>query len=86
MGIQKFNVLEEHYVWPGSLSNEETIHKNRAMLSLYLKIKMNDLGNTRFLEGSGAFPNPCNKKPPSPDKYSIKTLEITIYITVHNIT
>ena len=35
----------------------------------YLLTEMNDLGNGRCLEGSGAFLNPCNKEPPSPDKY-----------------
>ena len=33
---------------------------------------MDDLGNSRCLEGSGAIPNSCNKEPPCPDKYPRK--------------
>ena len=51
-----------------SLSKEERIHKTELCFG-YLIIEMNDLGNTRCLEGSGAIPNSCNKEPPCPDKY-----------------
>ena len=33
---------------------------------------MDDLGNSRCLEDSGAIPNSCNKEPPCPDKYPLK--------------
>ena len=53
-------------------------------------IKMNDLGNSRCLAGSGAFPNSsCNKEPPCTvlvlTSVHKNTPAITIYISIHKI-
>ena len=51
--------------------------------------KMNDLGNSRCLAGSGAFPNSsCNKAPPNVlvlTSVHKNTPAITIYITIHKV-
>ena len=59
LGYTKVNCIKGTKFGLGHRQKKREFTKTEVCFH-YLIIKMNDLGNTRFLEGSVAFPNSCN--------------------------
>jgi len=73
LGYKKVNYIKGTLGLASIVVKRRENSENPSYAFTFLIItKMNDLGNSRCLAGSGAFPNSsCNKEPPCtcPDKY-----------------